>query len=111
MTNEDRLELLRETVATHGSQAKVVKMLGKYSTATISQVLAGQYKGQLEAFLTRVEEVFGKTEVDCPILGTITYPQCVKDRRRPFSSANPHRVQMFQACRVCPNNTDPKDDE
>lgn len=109
MTNDDRLELLREAVSLHGSQAKVARMLG-YSAATISQVLAGQYKGLLDGFLTRVEEVFGKTEVDCPILGTITYPQCVENRRKPFSSANPHRVRMFQACWSCSNNTDPKEE-
>lgn len=110
MTNDDRLEFLREAVATHGSQAKVARMLG-YSAATISQVLAGQYKGLLDGFLTRVEEVFGTTEVDCPVLGTITYPQCVEERRRPFSSVNPHRVRMFQACRGCSNNADPREEQ
>lgn len=72
MTNDDRLELLRDTVAELGSQAKVARLLG-YSTATVSQVLAGLYKGALDAFLTRVEEVFGKTEVFCPVMGAIAY--------------------------------------
>lgn len=110
MTNDDRMELLREAVAIHGSQAKVGRKLG-YSSATVSQALAGKYEGQLDTFLTRVEEVFGRSEIDCPILGTITYPKCVEERRRPFSSANPHRVRMFQACRTCSNNTDPKDEK
>ena len=110
MTNDDRLELLREAVAELGSQAKVARLLG-YSTATVSQVLAGLYKGALDAFLTRVEEVFGKAEVLCPVMGAIAYPVCVEERRRPFTTANPHRVRMFQVCRVCPNNTDPKEED
>ncbi|MDR2551414.1 MAG: helix-turn-helix transcriptional regulator [Desulfobulbus sp.] len=110
MTNDDRMALLREAVADLGSQAKAGKRLG-YSSATISQVLSGSYGGQLDAILTRVEEVFGRTEVDCPILGMIAYPQCVDERRKPFCTANPHRVRMYQACRACPNNTDPKEDD
>ncbi|MGD9949876.1 MAG: hypothetical protein AB7U29_15555 [Desulfobulbus sp.] len=110
MTNDDRLNLLRDAVSELGSQVKVARMLG-YSAATISQVLAGQYKGQLDAFLTRVEEVFGRSEIHCPVLGTISYPMCVEERRKPFSTANPHRVRMFQLCRICPSNTDPKDEE
>ena len=109
MTNTDRLGLLREAVAELGSQAKAARLLG-YSSATISQVLAGQYKGALDGFLTRVEEVFGKSEVDCPILGKIGYPVCVEERRKPFTTANPHRVRMYQVCRSCPHNTDPREE-
>lgn len=108
MTNEDRLALLREAVADRGSQAKVGKLLG-YSSATVSQALSGTYGGNVEAFLTRVEEVFGKAEIKCPVLGDILYPECVEERRKPFTTANPHRVRMFQACRACPNNTDQKE--
>ena len=110
MTNDDKLALLREAVADHGSQTRVGRMLG-YSASTISQVLSGTYYGKLDAFLTRVEEVFGRSQVECPILGTIGYPQCVEERRRPFCTANPHRVRMFQSCRGCGHNTDPKDEE
>jgi transcriptional regulator with XRE-family HTH domain len=109
MTNDARMDLLRDAVAEHGSQAKVGKRLG-YSSATVSQVLSGNYGGQLDAFLTRVEEVFGKAEISCPVLGEILLPECVEERRKPFTTANPHRVRMFQACRVCPHNTDRKDE-
>ncbi len=110
MTTDARMDLLRDAVAEHGSQAKVGKRLG-YSSATISQVLSGHYGGQLDAFLTRVEEVFGRAEVHCPVLGEILLPECVEERRKPFTTANPHRVRMFQACRGCSNNTDQKSDE
>lgn len=110
MTNDDRMDLLRDAVAEHGSQAKVGKKLG-YSSGTVSQVLSGNYGGQLDAFLTRVEEVFGTAEISCPVLGEILLPECVEERRKPFTTANPHRVRMYQACRLCPNNTDPKTEE
>jgi len=108
MTNDDRLALLREAIETMGSQAKVGRLLG-YSSTTVSQVLSGKYEGQIDTFLTRVEEVFGKTEIPCPVLGVIAYPVCVSERRKPFTTANPHRVRMYQACRKCPFNTDPKE--
>ena len=110
MTNKDRLDLLREAVDSAGSQAKVGRRLG-YSSTTISQVLSGDYGGMVDAVLTRVEEVYGKTEILCPVLGEILYPTCVEERRKPFTTANPHRVRMYQACRRCPVNTDPKETE
>lgn len=110
MNNKERLDLLRDAVAVNGSQVKVARLL-KYSSATVSQVLAGEYKGALDAFLTRVEEVFGTSEVDCPMLGLILLPTCVQERRTPFTTANPHRVRMYAACRTCPNNTDPKEED
>ena len=109
MTNDERMALLQDAVNEHGSQAKVGKKLG-YSSATISQVLGGSYGGQLDGFLKRVEEVFGKAEINCPILGEILLPECVEERRKPFCTANPHRVRMYQACRRCPNNTDQRDE-
>lgn len=109
MTNEERMELLRRAVEDLGSQAAVGRRLG-YSAATVSQVLKGTYGGALDAFLTRVEETFDSTEVDCPMLGKIRLPVCVEERRRPFSTCNPHRVRMYQTCRKCRHNTDEKED-
>jgi len=108
MTNDDRLNLLREAVENEGSQAKVGRRIG-YGSATISQVLSGDYGGKVDAVLIRVEEVYGKTEICCPVLGDIILPTCVEERRKQFTTANPHRVRMYQACRKCQYNTDPKD--
>ena len=105
MTENSRLDLLRDAVAAQKSQSKVAKMLG-YSTATVSQVLGGSYQGALDNFLTRVEEVYGTRIVNCPVLGEIILTRCVTERRTPFSAANPLRVQLYRACRRCANNTD-----
>lgn len=109
MTNEDRMTLLRRAVAELGSQAAVGRRLG-YSASTVNQVLKGVYGGALDAFLTRVEECFDSAEVDCPMLGRIRLPECVEERRRPFCTANPHRVRMYQTCRRCRHNTDERED-
>jgi DNA-binding transcriptional regulator YdaS (Cro superfamily) len=105
MTSEDRLTLLREAVAREGSQSKVAKRLG-YSSTAISQALSNSYGGSLDILLTMVEEVYGTRVVSCPVLGEIVFPQCVLERRRPFSTSNPHRVKMYKACKSCDFNTD-----
>ncbi len=105
MTENNLLDLLRDAVAAHGSQAVVAKMLG-YSSGAISLVLSGRYPGQLDNVLTRVEEVFGTRTVSCPVLGEITVGRCATERRTPFSTANPIRVRLGRACRCCPNNPD-----
>jgi len=110
VTNDDRLALLREAVESLGNQAKVGRRLG-YSSATVSQVLSGGYGGQIDTFLIRVEEVFGKSKIECPVLGDLMLPECVEERRKPFTTANPHRVRMFQECRMCAHNTDPKEED
>lgn len=105
MTTADCMVLLREAVEREGSQIKVGKILG-YSATTISQALSGTYGGSLDGLLTRVEEVYGTRIVACPILGEIQLPRCVAERRTPFSTANPHRVRMFRACKACRLNED-----
>ncbi len=105
MTENNLLDLLRDAVERQGSQARVAKMLG-YSSATISQILSGKYQGELDNFLTKVEEIFGTRDVACPVSGTIPLNECVRERRTPFSTSNPRRVQMYRACLKCPFNTD-----
>ena len=105
MTSEDRMTLLREAVDRQGSQSKVGRMIG-YSATAISQAMSNTYGGSLDTLLTRVEEVFGTRIVACPVLGEINLPRCVAERRTLFSTANPHRVRMYRACKACGNNTD-----
>lgn len=106
MADDERLALVHRAVLEEGSQAKVAVKVG-YSTATISQLMSGSYKGSTEAVLVRFEEVYGSRIVECPLLGEIRLANCVKERRRPFSATNPQRVRMYRACRHCEHNTDP----
>jgi len=95
----DRLLDLTQAVRERG-QARVARELG-YSDAAICQVLKGTYKGDSARILQRVAEVFGREKVCCPIIGEITLGRCAEEKKRPFSSGSPQRVQLWRACREC----------
>jgi DNA-binding XRE family transcriptional regulator len=99
MTQPDRMELLRAKCA-ELNQAEVARRLD-YSASTINQALKGTYQGDLHNLLTKVEEVFGQSTVNCPILGDITLGKCAEHRKRPFAATNPQRVALFRACSKC----------
>jgi len=102
MTTSDRLQLLRDKVAQHG-QAQVARQIG-YASSTISQILSGKYAGDPTNVLAKVEEVFGNSTVHCPYFGTpIPLATCAGHRSKPFAATNPQRVQLYRACRHCPN--------
>lgn len=102
MTQTDLLQLLRDKCEQH-SQAEVARRLG-YSGAAISQVLSGTYGGDSYTILTKVEEIYGNTVVNCPILGDIPLSKCAELRKRPFAATNPTRVALYRACRNCKHN-------
>lgn len=104
MSNDDRMQLLREAVAI-SSQSKVAKKLG-YKPPAISQILNGKYGAGPSAILQRVEEVYGSSRVQCPTMGDISLGKCAETRRRPFAATNQHRVKQYRACSKCPNNTE-----
>ena len=99
MTQPDRMELLRAKCAEF-SQAEVSRRIG-YSASAINQAIKGSYQGDLSNMLTRVEEVFGQSTLQCPILGEITLGKCAEHRKRPFAATNPLRVQLYRECRQC----------
>jgi transcriptional regulator with XRE-family HTH domain len=93
------MALLTQQVGKLG-QAEVARRLG-YSPSAINQVIHGNYKGDATAILTKVEEIFGKTTIICPILGEITLGKCADNRKRPFAATNPIRVRLYRACKTC----------
>jgi len=109
MTQDELLDLLRKKVEENndnrgqGGQSRVAAELG-YSPGAISQVLSGKYQGDIGNILTRVEEVYGGTTVDCPGLGyEIPLDTCAQWRRmgKTFAATNPQRVAMYKACKTC----------
>jgi hypothetical protein len=99
MTQPDRLELLRQKCQ-ETSQAEVARRL-EYSPSAINQALKGSYQGDLTNLLTKVEEVFGQSTVNCPVVGEITLGKCAEHRKRPFAATNPIRVELFRRCQNC----------
>lgn len=111
MTPEARPEWLRILDAECirlGSQAAVAEILrhgtaGFPSPATLSQVRSGKYKGDLKRIQAIVEGALMAKTVDCPVLGILGRDRCMQEQTRPFAATNPMRVQLFHACKTCPN--------
>jgi hypothetical protein len=91
------------------SQANVAKQLrhgassGFPSTATLSQVLAGKYKGDVARIQGLVEGTFMGKTVECPVLGELGREICMKHQTRKPGASNPIRARLAEACKSCPN--------
>jgi hypothetical protein len=51
-----------------------------------------------------IEGVYKGVMVDCPIIGEIPKQRCMEHQSRPFAATNPLRVQLYRACKTCPEN-------
>ena len=99
MTRSERMHLLKKACLNH-TQAEVARRIG-YTNSTVSQIMSGIYKGSPDIVLQRVEEVFGSTTIDCPVLGVISLSKCADKRKLPFAATSPRRVELYCACREC----------
>lgn len=86
------------------SQAAAAQRIG-YSAAVVNQVLRGTYRGDLARVEQAVRGALMGATVDCPVIGEIPRNRCIDHQRRASRPAatNPMRVQLAQACPVCPN--------
>lgn len=84
------------------SQGKVAHQLG-VSPTQINQALHNSYAGRMDLLEQRVRGELMKATVVCPVLGVISTRKCLDEQRRPFSSTNSMRLQLFRACKTCPN--------
>ena len=98
MSKDELMKLLENAVKEHG-QAEVSRRIG-YSSSTVSQVRNGKYLGGSASVLRRIEEVFGSSTVNCPVLGEIPLSRCANERRRVPRYTNPLARQLS---RICPN--------
>ena len=80
------------------TQSAVAKAL-QYSPATISQVLSGSYRGDLDRLEEMVRGAYLAETVNCPVIGEIGRDVCLSWQKKPYAATSAHRVQMFRACR------------
>lgn len=99
---QDAMDALLE-LKKHLTQAAIAKRLG-VSDAAVSAALKGRYIGNVEALAERIRGELLNQTVRCPILGEITSRICQDERKKPLHTANPVRVQLWRACKVCPHN-------
>ena len=98
----DALAALME-LKRHHMQSEIARRIG-VSEGTISNALKGRYIGNVEALAERIRGELLNQTVPCPILGQITTRICQDERKKPFHTANPMRVQLWRACKTCPHN-------
>ena len=100
-TNPPQAIVLLASAVKESSRAKVAERLG-VSRTSVSLLLSNKYIGGTEQMQARVLDVLG--DVKCPVLGSIPMTECQKNRTAKFTPSNPQRVQLFRACKECPNN-------
>lgn len=96
------MDLLRAAVE-ESTQAAVARRLG-YSSSHVSLALKGSKQHHTTTFMQRVVDVFGKQQINCPVLGDISPQRCCGERKREFSTANPLRVELWVKCKKCEHN-------
>jgi len=106
---DDALNALIE-LKQHSTQADIARRIG-VSEGTISNALKGRYIGNVDALAERIRGELLNQTVACPILGEITSRMCQDERKKPFHTANPLRVQLYRACKTCPHNQANKGDQ
>ncbi len=99
--SEDWMTVLREHRDSQGN-GPTAKKIG-YSTTVVSQVLTGNYKGDLEAIKKAVEGGLMGMTVVCPVIGDLPRNVCLEYQRRAFAATNHLRVHLSRVCPTCPN--------
>ncbi len=99
--SEDWMTVLREHRDSQGN-GPTAKKIG-YSPTVVSQVLTGNYKGDLKAIQKAVEGGLMDMTVNCPVIGELPRNVCLLYQRREFAATNHVRVQLSRSCPTCPN--------
>ncbi|GAB5379000.1 MAG: hypothetical protein Alis3KO_00650 [Aliiglaciecola sp.] len=99
------LEILESQVQVLGRRQVEIDIA--ISKTTLSQVLNGKYPGNMENVEKKVLNAYTDIRVICPVLGEINSKRCQVEQIKPFNPSNPQRVQLYKACRNCPNRMKP----
>lgn len=80
------------------------------SASMINQALHGKYQADkgLQRLQALVEGRYMRATVDCPELGELALDECQAWQSTPLSTANSLRIEMYRACRICPNRRNQK---
>ncbi len=84
------------------SQSDVSRKIGR-TGAVISQILNNKYGAGLDKTEQRFQAVFGGGPYQCPVLGEISGERCLKEQEAPYRNYNHVVVDLYRACRRCPN--------
>jgi len=101
----DELAALEAAVKRFGTQSAVAKDLG-VSSAVVNHLLKNRYPGDVATMAERIRGQYMAETVTCPVMGTLGLRHCLDNQARPLAHTNPVRVQLFHACKTCPNRKD-----
>lgn len=89
------------------SQTRVAERI-RISSAVVNQVLGNKYnKGRLDLMEQRVRGALMQQTVACPVLGALSSRDCLEHQVRKFRPTNALRVELYRACKSCPNRRNP----
>ena len=99
-TMPDWIRALAESCDNSSLRKTAAKL--RASPAIVSLAINNQ-REKLEWIKGKVEAILMVTIITCPVLGVMGINGCLREQAKPFSSANPLRVQLYRACRNgCP---------
>ncbi|MCE9679587.1 helix-turn-helix transcriptional regulator [Shewanella sp. AS1] len=88
-------------------QKEVAKTLG-VSKTVVSQLINGNYPGDMARMQKLVEGAYMNRTVNCPVMGEIPLHQCDRHQKNTVTS-NPLKLRLYRACRGgCPHSTQPE---
>jgi hypothetical protein len=97
----DWIRVLVESCEEHSLRGTAEKL--NLSPASVS-LAVNRKRENLDFIKAKVETVLMVTIVTCPVMGVMGKADCEREQAKPFSSANPLRVQLYRACRNgCPH--------
>ncbi|MBY6243917.1 transcriptional regulator [Methylosinus sp. Sm6] len=86
------------TMANRTSATAVAKRID-YSTAVVSSVCRGSYKGDWGKVEAKVRGAFMGELVECPVLGEIGRDRCLAEQKKRHIGTSATRTALFHACR------------
>ena len=91
-------ELARRCIDTSATIA--AQRIG-YSTAVVSAVVRGVYKGDLAKVEQKVRGAYMGATVVCPVLDEIARDVCIAEQAKKHLGSSSTRAKLFRACRTC----------
>jgi len=91
-----------ETLAQEANRSTATAVARRidYSTAVVSSICRGNYKGDWGKVEAKVRGAFMGAIVECPVLGEIGRDRCLAEQKMKHIGTSATRTALFHACRA-----------
>lgn len=70
----------------------------------MASLAVNRQRDKLDFIKAKVTATLMVTIIACPVMGVMGKTECLQEQAKPFSAANPLRIQLYRACRNgCPH--------